>query len=118
MARWLLLSENQHHTPRQSCSQGENYSRWAATLSSNEWLNLPVSINNTPSYSLLGFPHHHKILTHDYSFVEFLNELVDTRKCIYSPTVHFNIFSCELFVDFIQGQFDENKSAIEFAKDE
>jgi hypothetical protein len=51
-------------------------------------------------------------------FVEFLNELVDTRKCVYSQNVHFNIFSCPLFVEFIQGHYDENKSAIEFARDE
>ena len=57
-------------------------------------------------------------VTHDYFSTEFLNELVDTRKCIYNQNVHFNIFSCHLFVDFIQEHFDDNKSAIEFAKDE
>ena len=34
-------------------------------------------------------------------FIDFLNDLMDTRKCVLSPLIHFNILECPEFINFI-----------------
>ena len=58
-----------------------------------------------------------ELLTYVFS-LDFLNQLVDTKICVYSPLINYNIFCCDEFVEFIEGTSDENLKTIEFARDE
>ena len=44
--------------------------------------------------------------------------MIDTRKCVYSSKVKFNIFNSEEFLTFIDANGEKQKSIIEFLKDE
>jgi len=44
--------------------------------------------------------------THFYLVLEFLNDLIDTRRCVYNEQIHFNILDCNTFLDFIDEKED------------
>lgn len=44
--------------------------------------------------------------------------MIDTRKCVYSSKIKFNILTSEEFLTFIDAHGEPQKSIIEFLKDE
>jgi len=46
-----------------------------------------------------------------------MNDLLDTRKCVYSDTISFNIFRCQEFANFID-PLSDHKQAIDHSRDE